>query len=145
MNTAFSAENDQIAPALVAFQAEVTDPVKNTSGYGYKYATLDQILNIARPLLSKHGLAMVQMATTRDQKCQLVEVTTRLIHTSGQWIEATLGMWVGESKGMSAAQATGSVITYARRYAVQTLLGMAAEEDTDAAPVKTTMADTEDF
>ncbi len=147
MYYAFSLETNELATALVQVQSEITDPKKNTSGYGYKYATLDQVLAIVRPAFTKNGLAFTQMTVTRDAKASLVEVVTRVMHTSGQWMESTLGIWADEAKGMSRAQSIGSIITYARRYSLQSIAGIAAEEDTDAAKpsVTTEAAEIEDF
>ena len=136
MLTNFSESQTEITKALSALQAEITDPKKDTSGYGYKYATLDQVLAIVRPLMAKHGLAHTQMVTSVPTEYSVIYVSTRIMHVSGEYIEAALGMPIENAKGMSKAQSIGSVITYARLYALQSILGIAAEEDTDAASLK---------
>lgn len=125
-----SEQLDLIGPALAAALGDMRDVVKSAQGYGYKYAALDQLTSMARPVLAAHGLAALQEATaTESGAC----VTTRLLHASGQWIETEpLPMVVEAKKGLSVAQNLGAVLTYARRYQLQALLGIAAEEDTDA-------------
>ena len=131
---------DAIAPAFIKAQAELTDPVKDTQAYGYKYATLDQILQIVRPVLSQHGLGVMQHLTGGDNGH--VRVKTVIIHESGQTLESTMSMPVTTKKGMSAEQSVGTAISYARRYALQSCLGLMAEEDTDAADAEPKKAKT---
>jgi hypothetical protein len=120
----------ELAKALAAAQSELKNPTRNrtvrvkmSSGgsYSFEYATLDAILDSLRPVLSKHGLALI--SAVDGSVC-----TTRLIHTSGQWIETSIPIMVAGS----GAQAYGSAITYARRYGISSLLPIAAEEDDDA-------------
>jgi hypothetical protein len=54
-----------------------------------------------------------------------------LIHTSGQWIEDTISLPLGDEKGKSLAQVAGSIITYLRRYSYGAIVGLATDEDTD--------------
>jgi len=123
----------EIAKALAQAQGELRDAIKDRDGYGYQYADLAQILQIARPVLSKNGLAVVQSPTVRyDERGTRVVVETVLMHVSGEYLVSELEMPVERGKGMSAAQAIGAVITYARRYALAAILGI-AQEDTDAA------------
>ena len=122
---------DALAPAFIKAQAEMTDPVKDTQGYGYKYATLDQMLQIVRPVLSKHGLGVMQNLEGGDNGH--VSVNTIIIHESGQTMESIMSMPISAKKGLSAEQNVGTAISYARRYALQSCLGLMAEEDTDAA------------
>jgi len=144
----FSDDTAALTKALSSFQGEITDPKKSTAGYGYRYATLDQVLSIVRPLLAKNGLALTQMISTRwEGEREWVRATTRVMHESGEWMESTLSLPVEQMKGMSHAQAVGSIITYARRYSIQAAVGIAAEEDTDAAmpKVEKKAKDVEDF
>lgn len=119
---------DLLASALSKLQGEITDVTKDKKGYGYQYADLSQILDISRPMLSKHKLAISQLCGSAHDK---VTVETVLMHESGQWISSTIEMGVQEGKGMSLAQAVGSVITYARRYALASIIGI-AQIDNDA-------------
>jgi hypothetical protein len=122
---------DSIAPAFIKAQASLTDPVKDTQGYGYKYATLDQILQIVRPVLSANGLAVMQHLEGGENGH--VSVKTVILHESGQTMESTMSMPISAKKGLSAEQNVGAAVSYARRYALQSCLGLMAEEDTDAA------------
>jgi hypothetical protein len=116
----------EIGVALSKFQGEVNNVSKDKSGYGYKYADLAQILDVVRPLLAKHGLSVIQMPGKSDSG---VTVSTMVLHTSGQWIKSETELPMDSAAKMSAAQAAGSVITYARRYALAAALGIAQEDD----------------
>ncbi|RMD64879.1 hypothetical protein D6833_03715 [Candidatus Parcubacteria bacterium] len=124
-----SEQIDQLAAAIAKAQGEIQNVHKDKAGYGYKYADLAAVLDIARPVLSKHGLAVIQTASNADNS---VSVTTTIAHVSGQWVSDTITMPVQVGKGMSHAQAVGSVITYARRYSLAAMVGI-AQEDNDAA------------
>lgn len=119
---------NEIAKALSTLQGEIKDAHKDKAGYNYKYADLSQVLEIVRPLLSKHGLAITQLCGSADEK---VSVETMLMHTSGQWISSTIEMVAEKGKGRTMAQDVGSVISYARRYALTSLVGM-TQTDNDA-------------
>jgi hypothetical protein len=119
----------KLAAALVALEAEIQNP-KNTATNPFlknKYAPLNDLLTEYRPLMAKHGLAIVQLPAGEDR----VGVTTMLIHQSGEWVADTVEMTVHDEKGKSNAQVAGSIITYLRRYAVSAVLGIASEDDTD--------------
>lgn len=117
----------ELATALAIAQGLITDADKDRQGYGYKYADLSQILQILRPILSVQGLSIVQGTDMQEGK---VGVTTRILHSSGQWIECgPLYMEVQPKKGLSQAQCVGSVVTYARRYALTAAVGITQDED----------------
>lgn len=124
-----------IAAALVAAQAELTNPKKtskaNTGTYSYTYADLASILDHIRPVLGKHGLAVTQNVSMEEGR---LEVFTTLHHASGEFL--TFGPITGTSGGNW--QALGSAVTYARRYALTAALGLAGEEDDDAQAVTAT-------
>ena len=119
-----------LAASLSALQGELSHVGKNSHGYGYDYADLAAVLDVARPLLAKHGLALAQYPAESDGDCVALE--SILMHSSGEWISSRYTMTVEQGKGMSKAQAVGSVITYARRYALTAILGI-AQTDNDAA------------
>jgi hypothetical protein len=121
----------ELGVALSKFQGEVNNVSKDKSGYGYKYADLAQILDVVRPLLSKHGLSVIQMPGKSESG---VTVSTMILHSSGQWIKSETQLPMETAAKMSAAQAAGSVITYARRYALAAALGIAQEDDDAAKP-----------
>lgn len=120
---------NELAESLSKFQGEVVDVHKGKKGYGYDYADLASLLALVRPLASKYGLSHIQLPFSREDGT--VGVTTRIMHVSGQWVESELTMPVDAGKGMSRAQAVGSVITYARRYALAGAFGI-AQTDNDA-------------
>jgi len=123
---------EQVSAALVAACAELGDVPKkhkaSVGSYSYDYADLADTLSVVRPVLAKHGLAVLQPVTTEPEH-DLVVVATVILHSSGEQLElGRLGLPLGQG-----AQATGSAITYARRYALLAALGLAAEDDDGAA------------
>ena len=128
-----SEQIDLIAAAMSAFTGEVQDVSKSVQGFGYKYGAIDAYLREARSILAKNGLALMQSPSAEGD---VITVTTLLAHSSGQWFRSALSMTIERKKGMSDAQCAGMVITYARRYALSAMLGMASEDD-DAAKDRT--------
>jgi hypothetical protein len=129
---------DQIAPSLASAQGQIRDAAKDQKGYGYTYANLASILQILRPVYAAHGLAVIQETATEGDA---VEVLTRIIHSSGQWIETgPLRMAVEAKKGLSQAQCLGSVVTYARRYALAAAAGITQDDDDGASAAPMTQA-----
>ena len=124
-----------LAEALVAAQAELPTAIgKDSEGQiqsrTYRYLSLDKLIEATRPILQKHGLALVQAPVwiERGNDAALPGLRTALLHVSGESAESTMPLYV-EPKTM---QGLGAAITYARRYAWQSVLGIAAEDDTDA-------------
>ena len=119
-----------IAAALSAFQSECPNVVKSATNpfFKSKYATLDAILDTIRPWMSKHELMIVQGGGYVEST--VVTVTTRLVHTSGQWFESDYHLPGGDGNKYTP-QSVGSAITYGRRYGLSAMLGIASEEDTD--------------
>lgn len=117
---------EELAAALSKFQGEISNVYKGTKGYSWRYADLAAILDDVRPLLSKYGLSVTQLAGNSGDS---VSVETVLLHQSGQWLSETIQMPVDLGKGMSRAQAIGSVISYARRYSLSSCLGIAQTDD----------------
>jgi hypothetical protein len=115
--------------AMPAAKFDATNPfLKN------KYASLGAIIEAARAPLAANGLSVAQLPVNMGEA---IGVTTILMHASGEYIESTLTLPVGDEKGKSTAQVAGSVITYLRRYALASVLGIYADEDTDgSAPAK---------
>ena len=120
-----------IAAALCKAQAEFpavprdkTVEVQKKTGRScsFKYGPLDSVLQHLRPTLAKHGLAVTQLLEDGPS------LTTMLLHSSGEYLSARMPLPV--SPAMSA-QEIGSAITYMRRYAIVSILGIATEEDDD--------------
>lgn len=125
MKTSESVKN--IAKALAQFQAEVKNPTNtaNNPYFNSKYAPLDEVLNTVRPILSKHGLSVLQFPSGDGQN---IIVTTVVMHESGEWIESD-PLTLRADK--ATAQGAGSAITYARRYSLSAVLGISSEDDDD--------------
>lgn len=98
-----------------------------------KYADLGAVIETSRPILAKHELAVTQFPTSDGEK---IGVTTCLVHSSGEWIEDTIYINSTDAKGLSVAQSAGVVISYLRRYAWASVLGLYADEDTDGHEAK---------
>ena len=113
--------------ALADFQQEVPVIHKATQGYGYTYADLPKILEVINPILKKHGLGFTQLING-------TQIATCLFHIeSAESIESKIDIPQGVIlKGMNEFQVLGSAITYLRRYALSSMLGLVTDKDTDA-------------
>src|ERR1700681_2797831 len=129
-----------IAGALAKAQAELTNPEKSLvatirspfpreSDRTFRYASLSSGLDIVRKALGKHEIATVQ-TTSIDNDAGLIRLTTVLAHSSGEWVSSD---WpVCPVSETAAPHKMGAALTYARRYALFTLVGIAGEDDLDA-------------
>lgn len=119
--------------ALAAAQGEFKTVRKtkraNAGKYSYTYASLDDVLAACLPALNAHGIALTQEAVVSPSPVLTVKVTTTLRRGSAQIEFEAFELPVADA----SAQGVGSALTYARRYAVSTALGIAAEEDDDGA------------
>lgn len=93
-----------------------------------RYATLESLIDAVAHPLAEQGIAISQGVEVSDG---MAHVTTMLLHTSGEWLRARISLPIGQGKGVSEAQAAGSAITYARRYGLQAMVGVGADEATD--------------
>ncbi len=128
-----------LASALAKAQAELVNPEKSLTavirsgraGEGertFRYAPLSSGLDIVRRTLGQHEIATVQ-TTVVDQASGMVNLTTMLAHASGEWIASD---WpVCPVAEVANPQRMGTALTYARRYALFTLVGIAGEDDLD--------------
>lgn len=112
--------------SLASFQQEVPVIHKDTQGYGYTYADLPAIFEIINPILKKHNLGFTQPIVGK-------EIHTTIFHTeTGEKIESSMEFPEGvQLKGMNEYQVLGSAITYLRRYALSSILGLVTDKDTD--------------
>jgi hypothetical protein len=129
-----------IAAALAKAQAQLVNPEKsligtirteNASGSerSFRYAPLSSGLDIVRKTLSQHEIATVQ-TTSIDETVGIVRLSTVLAHASGEWIASD---WpVCAISETASPQRMGAALTYARRYGLFTLVGVAGEDDLDA-------------
>ena len=115
----------ELVTALVGFQSSISSVPKNTKGFNYKYSDLATVWDFIRKPLSENGLAVVQ--TTRNLEDGTPVVITTLFHISGQFIEGELAI----KPTKMDAQGVGSVISYARRYSLMSILGIAAAGEDD--------------
>jgi hypothetical protein len=129
-----------LACALAKAQAELVNPEKSLTATirsgrpgeaerTFRYAPLSSGLDIVRKTLGQHEIATVQ-TTAVDQASGIVNLTTMLAHASGEWIASD---WpVCPVAELASPQRMGAALTYARRYALFTLVGIAGEDDLDA-------------
>ena len=114
--------------ALIKARADIETVVKDKAGFGYNYATLDNVINMLKTVLPKHDLGYAQFPETIDGKDG---VTTIIIHKSGEYMSARYEMDATPMKGTNMTQQKGASITYTRRYALCSVFGIPTEEDTD--------------
>ena len=134
-----------LAAALAKAQGELTNPEKSLVGTissgvpggaerMFRYASLSSGLDIVRKVLGQHEIATMQ-TTAIDQAAGIVNLTTVLAHASGEWISSD---WpVCAISETATPQRMGAALTYARRYALFTLVGIAGEDDLDAPDLTT--------
>src|ERR1700744_6767291 len=126
-----------IAAALAKAQGELANPEKSLVAIirspfprqgdrTFRYASLASGLDIIRKSLGQHEIATVQTAAI-DQESGQIRLTTLLAHASGEWISSD---WPVCSVGETAHR-MGAALTYARRYALFALVGIAGEDDLD--------------
>jgi ERF superfamily protein len=129
-----------LASALAKAQSELVNPEKSLTatiqngragegGRTFRYAPLSSGLDIVRKTLGQHEIAIMQ-TTAIDQASGIVNLTTVLAHASGEWIASD---WpVCPIADMATPRRMGAALTYARRYALFTLVGITGEDDLDA-------------
>ena len=117
----------------IAKNSKVKVHTKTGGEYEYEYATLDSILDVVVPILGEEGL--VPLFGVEYAESGEMEVSVRIAHSSGQWVET--GIRVGHPSDLKEI---GGAITYGKRYALQAILGVQADEDLDADPPQTTKA-----
>ncbi len=117
----------ELATALSKFQNEVQDPAKNSDNpfFKSKYVELDDLLASVRPVLTRNGLSILQEPSSDGTN---VTVKTVLLHNSGEYIEFEA---LALKPVKSDPQGLGSAITYGRRYALSSILGVAWDADDD--------------
>lgn len=138
MNLNQSEQINELAAALAKAQGQITGALKDSNNpfFKSKYADLASCWDACRKQLSENGLAVIQTTDIdgiiRDGKCEdpYVVVHTTLVHSSGQWIRGSLPVKAKDD----SPQAQGSGITYARRYALAAIVGLAQiDDDAEAA------------
>lgn len=121
-----------IGAALVKAQAEIKGVAKDSVNphFKSKFASLDAITDAVKPVLSKHGLAVIQGTVPTTDEAGLLTalvVETMLLHTSGEWISNAVGIPLDKA----TAQGAGSATTYGRRYGLAAFFAITNDEDDD--------------
>lgn len=113
-----------LAAAMATAQAEIENASKNSNNphFRSKYADLAEVLNTARPVLSKHGISVMQFPAFADGTAS---VETVVMHKSGEWMSGICSAPVSKQD----PQGVGSAITYLRRYSLAAVAGIAQEDD----------------
>ena len=133
-------DRNEICAALIQAQGKFRPILRTATNphFRSKYATLDAIIDATRDALGGEGLAVSQLLTPQNT------LRTVLMHISGQTIESEINLFLNKQD----SQGNGSAITYARRYALSAILGVASEDDDDgnasAKPGKSTTTSTEE-
>jgi len=157
----------KILEALSDFQQEVPVILKDTSGYNYKYADLPAIDEVIKPLLKKHGLGVLQPLSningtqaiktiiyhkesgetladiTPLPQTKIEKIVAKKTGKDGQ-ITSSEKFVVCGFEQMSEPQARGSIITYYRRYALSSFLGLITDKDPDGSGGKLKVAEDDD-
>lgn len=120
-----STEIDKICAALSKAQGAMEGAVKDRQNPHFKneYATLASVIEAVRGPLRDNELAFIQASGEMVDGCLPIE--TRIVHSSGQWFKSVLPMPVGQK----TAQAVGSALSYGRRYALMSILGVPSVDD----------------
>src|SRR6202022_556989 len=117
-----SCRNLQLAAATIG------SPFPREGQRTFRYAPLASGLGIVRKCLAQHEIATVQ-STAIDRETGLIRLTTTLVHASGEWVSSD---WpVCPASDTAAPHRMGAALTYARRYALFALVGIAGEDDLD--------------
>ena len=113
----------EIVPALSKLQAELKPAVFDSKNphFGNRYASFTSVMEAIRVLLAKNGFAVTQSVVEGPA------LKTVLFHTSGEWFESYIPLYVARND----MQSLGSAITYAKRYAISAMLGVVTDEDDD--------------
>lgn len=119
-----SSSIDQLAGALAAAQSEMTFAKKDSTNpfLKSKYSDLASVWDAVRVPLTKNNLCVTQLPNGDT-------LTTVLAHKSGQYIASTMPVKTGRNDARNDAQAYGSALTYARRYALSAIVGIAQDDD----------------
>lgn len=118
---------------LIEVQKAIPTIAKTSKAVYGNYANFDDIIKIVRPLLNEHNFVLIQKTQTQQSdQFTSIGIVTELIHVSGEKITSDPFIVPLQSeKGKSLAQTAGSILTYAKRYSLCALLGIATGDDTD--------------
>jgi len=119
---------NELAGALSKAQGEMQAAIKDKVNPFFKssYADLGSVWDAARPVLSKHGLCVMQTTELSADATRIVMVTT-LAHTSGQWVKSFMPL----NPTKNDSQGIGAALTYLRRYSLSAIVGVVCDDDDD--------------
>jgi cytochrome c556 len=120
-----SEQTDKIFKALIAAQKEMGKLVKDAENPFFKsqYASLEAVIELVKPVFLEHGIAIVQGSGPRGETG--INLITRLVHDSGQWIETDFPVPLAKQD----PQAAGSASSYGRRYGLKSMACLAEADD----------------
>lgn len=121
----FTDDRKELFTALIKAQASMGAAVKDSKNPHFRssFASLSAVIGAVIPCLNEHGVGVLQLPHLDESYVQL---TTVLIHSSGQMLSSTVATPMGKK---ADAQAVGSAITYLRRYSLQSIVGLPVEDD----------------
>ena len=129
LGAALARAQTEIANPEKSLIANIVSPFPREGTRTFRDASLSSGLDLVRKCLGKHEIATVQ-TTAMDRESGLIRLTTTLVHASGEWVSSD---WpVCPISETAAPHRLGAALTYARRYALFTLVGIASEDDVDA-------------
>lgn len=120
-----SDQTDKIYAALIASQKKMGKVSKDSKNpfFGSSYASLAKVLDVIKPVFQDNGIAIIQGSGIGHNGG--INIVTRLIHESGQWIETDFPAPLSKQD----AQSAGSAATYGRRYGLKAIASLAEEDD----------------
>jgi hypothetical protein len=132
-----SEQTKEIFTALVEARNSIAGLPKSRDSYTNKYIPLDDVVDHLKQVLPKYGLGYVQLPEGGTGRT--IGLCTRIIHSSGQWVESAAEFALTNMKSVNVSQEAGAAISYFRRYALCAAFGIVADDDTDGnidAPAK---------
>jgi len=121
---------EAIQSAIIKASDCIKNLLPSAEGYGYNYIPLEKVIDELKGILSAFGLYYIQLPSGGG--VDTIGLCTRIIHTSGEWIEDTAIFPITDMKGVNKSQAAGAAITYFRRYALCSAFGITGDKDVDA-------------
>lgn len=119
---------NELATALVKAQAAIGGVHKGSKAFGYNYANLEAVIAAVKDSLNANGISFLQLIGDSGN-ANTVQVTTLLLHSSGQYIGSTGSTEIPEMKGCNLAQRAGAAQSYLKRYQLQALTGLPTEDN----------------
>jgi hypothetical protein len=119
---------NELATALVKAQSAIGGVRKESKAFSYNYANLEAVIAAVKDSLNANGISFLQLIEDSGN-VNTVQVTTLLLHSSGQYIGSTGTTEIPEMKGCNLAQRAGAAQSYLKRYQLQALTGLPTEDN----------------